>query len=526
VAKDDVLAWGWRDTIVALLVSASSVLLSMAVVLRRPDLVEGAEFLFHDAGHNLLTAQLLLNGGTLYRDLSFPYGPVSAYAYVVAAWILGNTPASYLTLFTVVSALNVALAYALMRRCTNTGVAACVSVGVLALLPIPGAVAGAFTASSYVVLERTALLLVALAWAPPDRRTIYRALWLGAIFGMWQGVKFGGAFIAGGAVVMLDLICLTAIGYSKERVAQWTRALLLTLVAFVAVECGWVVYALATLPRNIARDVVWPYYMFQAYAVFGQEKRWLVWGGWRLMVGQYLLPLTAAGLGVTGLAWWVKTMWKSGASDVSGSSCLLLLFYGLAAFSYFHHIYHFQQFLWVFVPTAALALGAGSARVRSLVAAAWAPGVLMVIHTAVLTPVPASMQSVPLPTGGQVVVSQAIADRLRFLQRVESAVDGAPVLYAPIGSGWHYAYGVPRASRHTFFFAPDVIRPYERDEFVRSFDHTAAVITCGESTLPTASESNVLLDAALGSRVFGRLQLWETGARCNVYRISPIRHIQ
>jgi hypothetical protein len=522
-AEDRIRPWNRVDAILALAASGCSLLLGAALLVRRPDLVAGADFLFHDAGHNLLTAHAILSGQTLYRDIFFPYGPISAYAYAVPAWRFGNTPQVYLGLFAMVSALNAALAYRLVRRSAGAGVVVAVSVGLLALLPIPGAIAGAFTSSPFVVLERTALLLLALTWSPPDMRSTPRAAGLGLVFGVWQGIKFGGAFVGGGAVVILDALCLTAVGWSNQNVRRWARSLLVTGATFLGVESVWVVYAVATQPAGIARDVIWPYFMFHAYGVVGDAIRWLTWGGWRLMVGQYLLPLTAAMLGIYGLGAWLRTLRQRREADASGSAFILLLFYGVASCGYFHHVFHFQQFFWALVPPVAFAIDRASTRARLAVAAAWAPGVWLVLHTALLTQVPASMETVRLPTGGRVVVSAAIAQRLSFLARIHAATGDAPILYAPVGSGWHYAYGVPAASRHTFFFAPDVIRPYERDAFVRSIDRLGAIVTCGDEPGPASLDNQLRLDPTIQTLVFGRLQVWQSDAGCIAYRVRPAK---
>jgi hypothetical protein len=311
------------------------------------------------------------------------------------------------------------------------------------------------------------------------------------------------------------------VGWSNEGFRRWARSLLATGAAFLSVETLWILYAFATQPAAIARDVIWPYFMFHAYAVVGDDIRWLAWGGWRLMIGQYLLPLTAAMLGVYGLAAWLRALGQRREPDASGSAFVLLLFYGVASCGYFHHVFHFQQFFWALVPPAALAIDRASTRARLAVAAAWAPGIWLVLHAALLTHAPASMEAVRLPTGGRVVVSAAIAERLSFLARIHAATGGAPILYAPVGSGWHYAYGVPAATRHTFFFAADVIRPYERDAFVRSIDRLGAVITCGDAAGPASLEGQLPLDETVRPLVFGRLQLWQRGAGCLAYRVRP-----
>src|SRR4051812_23508186 len=151
---------GLADIFALIALSVSSITLSLTTIVRRPDLVRGAEFLFFDTGHNLLVADRLLTGHSLYRDIFYPYSPLSPYIYTGWAYLFGNTPATYLLLLAAISAVNICLASRLVRRASAPPTAALTSIGLLALLPVPGAIAGGFTVSPYLVLERTLLLVV------------------------------------------------------------------------------------------------------------------------------------------------------------------------------------------------------------------------------------------------------------------------------------------------------------------------------------------------------------------------------
>jgi hypothetical protein len=73
-------------------------------------------------------------------------------------------------------------------------------------------------------------------------------------------------------------------------------------VAFAAVQLGLVAVVAAADPWPVAVDVLWPAYQLQGYATLvGADIRWLWWGGWRLLVGQYLLPFSAGLLGAASL---------------------------------------------------------------------------------------------------------------------------------------------------------------------------------------------------------------------------------
>jgi 4-amino-4-deoxy-L-arabinose transferase-like glycosyltransferase len=205
--------------------AVASLALSTAVIIRRPDLVMGADVLFQDAGHNLLVADRMLSGASLYSDVFYPYGPVSAYLYALGASLFGNTPTVYLCLLAGISAANICLAYWLIRRAADRKTAVLIGIAMLAVLPIPGAIAGAFTSSPFLVLERTLLLLVALSWRPPAMRGLAPSLAIGIALGLWQGVKFGGAVVAGAAVMLLILSVAIAVwGRQSNRVRGVLRA--------------------------------------------------------------------------------------------------------------------------------------------------------------------------------------------------------------------------------------------------------------------------------------------------------------
>jgi hypothetical protein len=475
------MPWSGSDVAAMVGLALASLTLSSSVIVRRPDLVKGADFLFQDSGHNLLVADRLLAGASLYSDVFYPYGPVSAYLYALVAALFGNTPTVYLSMLAAISAVNLCLAYVLIRRAADRWTAVAIGVVMLAVLPIPGAIAGAFTSSPILVLERTLLLLMALSWKVPVARSLAPSMVMGVVLGIWQGVKFGGAVVAGGAVLLLDAVYLASIGFSVPRIKAWMRSVALTAIAFIAVEVAWVSYAFLTQPYDMAVDVIWPSYMFHAYSVVTPDIRWPTWGGWRLMVAQY----------------------------------------AVACVGYFNHVYHFQQFLWALIPAVAWQLPRLPASGKLVTGLAWAPGLLVVLRSAFLTVPPASMVTVQLPSGGTIVTTPSVAARVAFLERfVSSNSGGKPILYVPCGSGWHYAYAVPIATRNTFFFAPEVIRPYERQEFLRSLDLTSALVTCDEPSNSARRLDTVFrLDPSLADAVYSRLEPWTDEAGCRVFRI-------
>src|SRR2546422_10572665 len=122
----------WEAGLVLALVAVALGLAVAATLIR-------ASFLFDDAGHNLLIAQTLLGGGTLYRDIFSQYGPIPAYVHAAVAALFGNTPRVSVHLVALASSVNVGLAYLLVRRAAGVHVALFVSAaGLLPLGLIPG----------------------------------------------------------------------------------------------------------------------------------------------------------------------------------------------------------------------------------------------------------------------------------------------------------------------------------------------------------------------------------------------------
>src|SRR6185295_9663127 len=168
-------------------------------------------------------------------------------------------------------------------------------------------------------LERTVLLLLALAWEAPVARSVGRSVLIGSILGTWQGVRFGAAAVAGGSILLIDAIWLAAAGISPSALRIWVRSLAAIAAAFIGFELIWIVSAFSTLPSEIAWDTVWPVYLLRSYASWvTPEIRWPQWLGWRFMVAQYLVPLTAAVLGLAGLAGWVIAVRRDASRGVPG----------------------------------------------------------------------------------------------------------------------------------------------------------------------------------------------------------------
>jgi hypothetical protein len=528
---------GNRDVWAVVVLMAAGLAVSMAAIANRPGVILGPQFLFDDEGQNLLIVHTILSGGSLYRDVFSQYGPIPAYVHALVARGFGNTPLVYLSLLGVVSSANIGLAYALVRRAANLPVAVFVTgIGVLPIVLIPGALAGGYTSTTYMPLERLLLLLVALSWAAPTTRSFRRSVFIGCLLGAWQGLRFGAVVAAGVSILLIDFLYLWSVALTREHLRAWAASLFPMAAAFVAFELLWAVYAFATLPPAFALDVLWPLYILQGYDVWSTPAgRWLWWGGWRLMLGQYLLPLSAGVLSLSALARWsagarrAETLGPGQSAWADhGSVFIPLCFYIIGCCFLFRMVHHFRQFLWALVPAAAWELQRRGAAVRTAVACLWAPGFAVMIRASLIPAAAASLLvSVNLPTGGTIHTSAPMAERIRFLERfLTQDAQGAAVLFVQGGfgggSGWHYAFRVPQATRHTSFFASNLVRPYEEAAFIEALNRTVALIHCDESDVGEQHADGRIdlpFPPAVAQAVRSRLTPWKSEAGCRIYHL-------
>ena len=507
------------DIVASVSLMAAALALSIATILHRPQSTLNTAFVFQDEGLNLLVAGELRAGGVLYRDVAYPYGPIPAYAHTAFTALFGNTPIAYLWFVSLVSSVTVGLAYFVIRRAAAAPTATFVTAaGMLTAVIVPGSLIGGQTTAAYVSIERALLLLLALLWRSPASRSMKQSLAIGMTLGVWQAVRFGGAFVAGASILVLDAVCIVALRADRAGVTRWVRSLAAIASGFGALEVAWIALAYAILPPPIARDAIWPSYMLDTYAGWvTADIRWLPWGGWRLFVAQYLVPCTAGVLGVIGCYRWSRSRNDRDA----GAIFVPLIFFVVGCGSYFRQVHHFRQFMWTLVPASAWELQRRDLAWRQVTALLWAPGFLTVLRSSLWATAP-SLVTVMLPAGGAIVATPSLDARLQFLQRfVTSEAAGSAVIFLDSGAGWYNAYRIPHATRHTWFAGFDAIRPYEEDDFVQALDRTAALIECEKDDRPLASsEPRLSFPPAVNDALRPRLRPWTAGAGCRVYRIT------
>jgi hypothetical protein len=468
--------------------------IGLAELTLRPDLFFHKGFLIGDASINLHVADRLLDGATLYQEVFYHYGPLPIYLYTFVAWLFGNTMIVYGCLLLVLSLLHVTLVYLLLRRHTSTGTAVVVAVlGVLPHVLLPGSRSVDFTFSPYIPLERCCLTGLALAWSLPHHRTKRRAVVLGLLLGMWQLVKFGGAFFGGAALLLTDLLALALHG-QPGLVRRWVGTGLLTLAAFAIVQTLWVIVAFNVLDTGVAWDVVWPVYHLRTYASYANgELRWPTWVDGNFFLQAQLPVLIAAALTLAGLTWWVRQALRrfqetetDPKEDAEGLGLFLPgFFYLLGCAGYFRQALLFRQYAWTLFLPAAWLLPRLPMALRASVAALWGLSLLHAGITLVARPMDPDCVAVDTPNGERLYLERETAAQVRaVLQALDSwkslpgySSESAPpqVLFFPLGAGFHHFHDIPWKER-TVWFLPGFVRDYDEEKLLRSLEQMRAVV--------------------------------------------------
>lgn len=447
-------------------------------------------FLFHDNSYALFTADQLLEGKLLFRDVFYQYGPLAAYLHVGWARLFGNTILAFWHLAQLLTCIGVIQVWALLRRSCSIWQA--VGFGAIVLFPyflVPGGSAGGLNASVYVELERICLLSLALIWKPPADRTFRSALFIGLLLGAMQWIKFGGAFVAGASLVALDLLVLSRMGAAKQCWLRWTRVSLVTLLGFLVIEGVLIGIACLLLPAPLASEVLWPSWMVQNYGAYRHRSVPLVhWFNLNYFLGTQM-PIVAAFLANAWLAVRFLSSGRGVAPEhalslrLAGPALLFTIFFGLALLVYLPHMWVASPYIWLILLPPALFLRNVSVLIRVAFCIACLPAFFLSVRGLVYPPNAHSLREVHV-ADDRLWLSPEAADRVTSLQRVLDTLaqqdgggtsGGRSILGFPMGSGFHHFLGYPPATRHAWFM-PGFIRPREEAGLLESLDRTLAVV--------------------------------------------------
>ena len=435
--------------------------LILAAFLHRPDLTFSQDHLFLDSGTNLLLAQRLSEGAHLYRDLGYSYGPLAIMPYLLWSKAFGNTPQSFSALLGTISLINLALVYIVMRtRVSRETAVIVVLAGLLTTILIPGSLVYSYQTSGYSVLERTLFLLVLALWRPPSERTVKGAAVLGLVFGLWQLLRFGTALFLGFAIVLIDILALVLGRTGRPGLRHWLRISLITLAAFLAVECAWVTYAFATLPHADAFDAVWPSFVLAGFTVWPDYLREPHFISFKYFVAQQLTIVVSGLCAIAGTYLVIRRIREtrpagsSVSGDMSGMRDLRLViplvFYAIGSLYLFRAASHFNQYAWMLPVSAALLLNATSWRVRVAFAAFMLPTVALNARIYFLNDRLPDMVRLALPNGSSLVVPEDVALRIQSLRDYAAGEGGRALFILPTGAGFHTMFDVPQPTRQSW----------------------------------------------------------------------------
>ena len=448
----------------------------------RPDILAHGGFLMRDFSQYLYTIEVLKNGGILYRDVMWQYGPIPIYYAAAVSFFTGNNPLAYQLAISLIAGLNLAVIYCLLRRVSNPAPV----ILSMAVLVIPWQLRKIAGGLIYFNFEFLLLSLIVFFWVAPFRRTPLGSFGIGLLLGVMQLVKFGGAFVFGAAFLALDIILMIKLGAAKGKVQRCFRSWIRIGSGFLLVEGLFIAACFIFLPDQIARDTVWPSYHLQAYDILDQGESVFSWYTWGLALGTQLPMVACLIVSVLGLTSLIKRTTSKDADGIHYGSILFLLFFLLGSAVYFKHVWLVFQYASVLtVPCAAVFLGMKS-HWKALVVLAMMPAMAALPYKVFLQS--SGNEPHSMPNGETLWLSadeiQMTKKLFKSIESVNSNRSGMPskarttLVVGWVGSGlFHYGELEP-LTRHTLYLK-GFMRPYEERTVFESLEHTAFIVLLG-----------------------------------------------
>lgn len=442
-------------------------------------------FIFRDAGHVLTIADQLLQGRTLYKDIFYQYGPFSAWFYASVAAVVGNSPATLLTMQQALSLVVAALAYRLLRSALpQTQTILFLIIGLFPLLLQPGSSLAEFSGLDYVSWERILLLAIALAWKPPEQRTGWYAVTQGGLLGSLQLIKFGSAFVAGAALLLVDLFYLREFAATRSSRRHWLVVNLILLAAFAVVEGGWIGAAFSFLPHQIAWDAIWPFYMLESYAsyVIGADR----WPRWQ-NAGYLLVAQLPAVTAVLLVAYSAVREARSGRVGTLlgdrgfGGFAFLAVFFFIGLTIYFQHVWHIYQYLWAIMLAAGWAIRYARLPLQAALLALWLPAFAVSAKALLPRQPAAALVLETFPNGDKIWLEPRVRTQLAALREYLVTLTPATssdlrVLFFPDAGGLHHFLKSPPGMRFFWFTGGGLVQKGDEAQFSSDFSALDAVV--------------------------------------------------
>ena len=478
---------GWSNPLAwaLVIIALARVIAEPAINLSGWGTTYGAHELFQDGGVNHYLAWQLNSGKTLYEDIAYPYGPLPALLYAGFSAAVGNGQschALYQGILHLVFAVLLVLAVARLSA------------------PLPAACALAiglflFGTQPYHPVERIIMAVILLAWEPPEKRGLRRAVMVGVLLGLWQWCKFGGAIYMAGALLAVDIFLLFS---NRSGINPWRNWFLNTLQAAgiaAAFECARVVHAFTVLSPDVARDAVFPAFTFRHYQTMEADERYPVWLGWRYFLFRQAVPFMGC-VAAVALAYRLALVPSQG--DIRRRAGLLVpaAFFLLGIGTYMGHSYNRMMYQWALVPVIAgcmpARLSVGWLAVLMLALPSqwfWAKELMGV-------PKPDTV----LPNGDRIAMGTGWLGAWQALENHRlNSTDLRPLLIVPVGAGYYFQAQTTPPMRCTWIL-PAYITDRDREQFKAKLDQFSGVaLMPGQLGEPVEGQLRAIFGEELGN---------------------------
>jgi hypothetical protein len=437
-------------------------------------------FLIGEGGTPLYRAEQLAKGKVLYRDVACQYGPLPVYLFTGWTMLFGNTPSALgfwsLAWGTAAMALMLRLVGSLLPPWW-----ALIAVLVTSFQNLIHYAGG----SEYVGFERVLILGFLLTWRAPAARSPARGVILGLLLGIWQLTKFGGAFVAGSALVAVDVLWLLCARTELSGWSRWLRSCLATLSVFATIQISWVVAVFSLCPKALALDTIWPYYLKETYDALPADSRYPHWSSWKHFLVTQLPLLASLVLACLAVIYHARKLTLErknldAASRTSRVWPLLVggMFYAFAIPAYLGNVWLWYKYQFAIV-LAALAFFLSRRRPALLVyLLCFCPGVfIMLKSTFWRTAVPETVVQV----SGQMTIDvpRDMSEEFSVLMEKTTAINGTGkfvVLFAGWGGGAFHIAPNSNYSLRSYLVTPLAFREYDRVELREKINTVGAFI--------------------------------------------------
>ena len=461
-------------------------------------------FLTHDLASQLHLSDQLLAGKRLYAEVFSQYGAVSAYVHLAAAYLFGNTALTFMVLQGCLAVVCLIQIYILLRRTAPAWWAMVfTAIALLPWVPSTGGGPGAYL-QPYGGIERVVLLALALGWRPLTERTAARNVALGLLLGLLPWLKFGSAFVAGAALLGADILGLFR--RREFRRANW-RAILAAnawiLAGFLAGQGALALYLVGTQPSAIAKDVIWPSYILDAYAGYvTSDLRFPQWHNAGYFISAQL-PVLAAVVAFVALIW--PAMARTSRTErndsygrggeASGGFIFLFLFWFIGLAGYLAHVWLIMGYAWLPMVGAGYALTFLGPRVRLAALCLWLPCFFLTAKGIAPGRAPSEVSPVTFANGETLWLDGVWQQRVNLLSAVlkkeqTAAGETSPaIMVIPAGGGLAHYLRCPVLTRQSWFIA-GFVRPYDEEPIRESLSKTAGLIVFFEKPMELPFPAN------------------------------------